>query len=413
MRVIHTADWHLGQRFFQYDRAQEHQRFLDWLLDFMKTEGADILIVSGDIFDTATPPNYALKQYYDFLKEVRTTTCRHIIITGGNHDSPAVLNAPKEVLKEMDVHVIGCAEKNDEGEIDFEKEKIVLRDQNGEIEAVIAAVPFLRDRDLRFSVAGESYEDRAMAVKKGIESHYTELAEMVSDYSKSGIPVLATGHLYAAGGEASDSERDIHIGNLGQVSATAFPDLFDYVALGHLHRPQRIGGSDRVRYSGSPIPLSFSERNDTKEIVILNIENKVVELERIKVPVSRQLLRFRGNIEQLEKNFKTLDDSAWELCAWAEAVVEYEKGVEADPMARTRLLEAIEGKNIELLKISNQLDLRNDNEEIDSNESLDELSEMEIFKKRCVSKGYSDEKTEDLEKTFTELLEWMRVEATV
>ena len=149
MKILHTSDWHLGQRFLFNDREQEHQRALDWLADTIRTQEVDALIVAGDIFDINNPPNYARTMYYRFLTSLLGTSCRHIIITGGNHDSPSMLNAPRELLRLLNIHVVGAV-----GDA-LEEELVELKDSEGELELVVAAVPFLRDRDLRFSQAGE------------------------------------------------------------------------------------------------------------------------------------------------------------------------------------------------------------------------------------------------------------------
>src|SRR5688572_2974528 len=176
MKVLHTSDWHLGKRLLHHERTEEHQHFLDWLLEIIRNEKVDALIVAGDIFDTGAPSNTALKQYYDFLRSLYLTGCKHVTITGGNHDSIATLNAPKELLKYFNIHVIGGVPENLEDEI------IPLRDEIGEIKLVVCAVPFLRDKDIRLSIAGETAEEREQRIKTGICQHYKDLIPFIQDY---------------------------------------------------------------------------------------------------------------------------------------------------------------------------------------------------------------------------------------
>ncbi|MDX5347081.1 MAG: exonuclease subunit SbcD, partial [Hymenobacteraceae bacterium] len=209
MRVLHTSDWHLGQRLVNNERTEEHRLFLNWLIKTICDQEIDLLLIAGDIFDTGFPSNTALKLYYDFLREVKQTCCRDIVIIGGNHDSVSTLNAPAELLRHFNVHVVGGAPA------DAADEVVLIRDPSGAVGAVVCAVPFLRDKDVRLSIPGESDEQRETRLKQGICDHYTRLVPLVQPYKQQQIPVIATGHLFAAGGSTSDSEKEIHVGNLG------------------------------------------------------------------------------------------------------------------------------------------------------------------------------------------------------
>ena len=336
MRVLHTSDWHLGKRLLHHERTLEHQHFLDWLLETIRSEKADTLIVAGDVFDTGAPSNTALKQYYDFLRELYLTGCKHVIITGGNHDSISTLNAPKELLKYFNIHVIGGVPAN------LEEEIIPLEDESGEVQLVVCAVPFLRDKDVRLSIAGETAEEREQRIKDGICNHYKELVPYLENYKAAGIPVLATGHLFAAGSSTSDSEKEIHVGNLGQICGDQFPVEFDYVALGHLHRPQIVGGFKHVRYSGSPIPLSFSENDDRKIVLLLDFENGTLgNITEIPVPRQRRLVRFKGTLEKVQIQMLAFENEGCPLQAWAEVQVDTETFI---PNLEENLRELLGGK---------------------------------------------------------------------
>jgi exonuclease SbcD len=255
MRLLHTADWHLGARLIERDRLAEHAAFVDWLIETLRTEKIDALLLSGDVFDAANPPQEAVALYFDFLKRLADLQTVKAVITGGNHDSASHLNAPRDLLRRFDVHVFGHAGENN------------LVDLGG---AVVAAVPFLRERDLRQAAVGETITTVHEQVRASIRAHYTAQLAACREVAQ-GRPVIAMGHLTVLGVTTSDSERDIHIGNLGCVGADIF-DGFDYTALGHLHRPQRVAGQETIRYSGSSIPLSFSEAADAKSVVIIDTQ---------------------------------------------------------------------------------------------------------------------------------------------
>ncbi|MFN3380431.1 MAG: exonuclease subunit SbcD [Runella zeae] len=239
MKILHTADWHLGKQLHKYSLEEDQRLFLEWLSDTIQQRSIDLLLISGDIFDTANPSNLALTQYYGFLKKLIGTDCQ-VIVTGGNHDSPGVLNAPRELLKFLNIKVVGSALEN------LGDELLHIHTPKGEV--VVAAVPYLREADLRKSVSGEGYEDRLSALRQGIRGHYEKLIDLKTSQFKN-LPSIAMGHLYVNGASVSESERDIHvIGGEAAFSAEFFPEGFDYVALGHIHRPQRMGPSEMIRY---------------------------------------------------------------------------------------------------------------------------------------------------------------------
>ena len=322
MKIIHTSDWHLGQKLLYNDREQEHRLALDWLLEAIDREQADGLIVAGDIFDIGNPPNYARSLYYQFLRRLLNTKCRHVVITGGNHDSPAMLNAPRELLQALNVHVVGAASE------DPAEEVVVWKDETGAVEAIIAAVPFLRDRDLRYSVTGETGYDRVEQIRQGIKKHYEEVAAYIEEQpGAQDVPVIATGHLYATGADASGKQDNIYIGNTENIEARHFPDLFDYVALGHIHRAQVVGGLEQVRYSGSLIPLSFSETQDDKGVYVLEWSGKKLDnIRSLPVPVFRRLKGITGTLEEVQESLARFVEKEREgLEPWIEVTVHLDR----------------------------------------------------------------------------------------
>ncbi|MFT2008024.1 exonuclease SbcCD subunit D C-terminal domain-containing protein [Pontibacter sp. 13R65] len=402
MRILHTSDWHLGQRLVNLERTEEHQCFLDWLLKTIEEEQVEVLLMSGDVFDTGAPSNTALKQYYRFLTNVCATCCRHVIITGGNHDSVSTLNAPKELLNCLDIKVMGGATDN------ILDELIELHDAQGKLQLVVCAVPFLRDRDVRLSVAGETYEEREQRIKQGIAAHYQAFVPHLQPYKAQQVPVVAMGHLFAAGGTASESEKEIHVGNLGQIGADQFPAEFDYVALGHLHRPQLVNKTHHIRYSGSPIPLSFSEVTDKKVVYVLEFHaGKLTDLQELEVPCSRKLVRFKGPLEKVKQQLAVYDNSSYSLTAWAEVQVELETPL---PDLNQQLEEVLRLKpEIEMLihrpplihSVRQTLE-----QQVEQEADLHTLREKDVFLKRCES-VFPDTDHTELLATFSELLELM------
>jgi len=397
MKILHTSDWHLGQKFLYNDREEEHRCALAWLIDTIKAEQIDGLLVAGDIFDISNPPNYARRLYYNFLTQLLRTNCKHIVITGGNHDSPAMLDAPRELLAALRVHVVGAATERVEDEL------IEWRDEAGELQAVIAAVPFLRDSDLRYSVAGESGYARVERVRAGILQHYQTLGEAMQQYTD--VPKIATGHLYVKNAYASDKQDNIYIGDKENIEARQFPEIFDYVALGHIHRAQAIAGEERVRYSGSLIPLSFSETQDDKSVYVLDFQkNKLKNIETIAVPTFRRLKTVEGTLREVEEALQRFDDKGGrELTPWVEVIVHTDKII---PQLEVHLQEFTRDMNLELLKIRlnrQHIAIDGQTEETD----LMSLEVTDVFRKKCNSYGAEPEEIEELMATFSELQHWM------
>lgn len=402
MKILHTSDWHLGQKFLYNDREAEHQLALDWLSQTIIAREVDVLLVAGDIFDISNPPNYARRLYYRFLTSLLNTPCRHVIVTGGNHDSPSMLNAPKELLEAINVHVVGSVSENLEDQI------IELKDPQGQLEAVVAAVPFLRDRDLKYSFIGESGWDRIEAMRAGIKSHYEQLGKLVKNYSKKKVPIIATGHLYASGAEAAEKQNNIYIGDVENIKAEDFPKIFNYIALGHIHRPQIIGGLDHIRYSGSLIPLSFSESKDDKSVYLVHFKaDQLKEIETVPVPTFRRLKNIQGNLAKVESSLERFSKKEGrKLNPWLEIIVETEQVI---PQLDMYLKELSKDMALEILKIRL---LRMNSAEVDQEamEDLHALKVIDVFRKKCNSYGSPPEDLEELERTFIELNAWMNEE---
>lgn len=401
MRILHTADWHLGKRLEQNERTDEHLAFLDWLIGVLQTEQIDVLIVAGDIFDTGSPSNTAFEQYYGFLRKVKDTSCREVVIIGGNHDSISTLNAPQALLKYFNVHIIGGVPD------EFSDQIIEIKNPQNELELVICAVPFLRDRDIRLSIAGETMEERESRIKQGITDHYHKFTDYITGYKASQIPVIATGHLFAAGSHTSDSEKEIHVGNLGQIGADQFPAAFDYVALGHIHRPQLINKQNHIRYSGSPIPLSFSETDDQKLVIILDFEKeKLTAVRELKVPCTRRLIRIKGDMERVKTKLVLLEDPNTIYPAWVEVQVETEGFIfDLEEQLNTLITNKPYIERIFPRQISVRA-ARNLDEQTGEAMALNDLDPKTVFLKKCAAE-YPDQDQTRLLHTFNEVMEYL------
>ncbi|WP_219921561.1 exonuclease subunit SbcD [Rufibacter sp. XAAS-G3-1] len=401
IRVLHTADWHLGQRLANQERTEEHRAFLHWLCQTICDQKIDLLLIAGDVFDTGFPSNTALKLYYDFLRQVKGTCCRDLVIIGGNHDSVSTLNAPAELLRHFNVHVVGGAPANAQDQV------IVLTDDAGQPQAVVCAVPFLRDKDVRLSVPGETGEQREARLKQGICDHYNQFVPLVKEFKQQGIPVLATGHLFAAGGSASDSEKEIHVGNLGQICGDQFPPEFDYVALGHLHRPQVVHQLPHIRYSGSPIPLSFSEITDKKQLVILDFEaGKLTNIHEVAIPCWRKLVRFKGTIDQVLPKVIAYDNADLPFLAWAEVQLQYEHNLH-DHTAKLHEAFRLQ-QHVQLLihRPQRTIDSQSLDQQLPPDQDLADLKPKDVFLKKC-EEALQTDSYQSLLSTFDELLELM------
>jgi exonuclease SbcD len=307
MRIIHTSDWHLGQYFYGKSRANEHQQFLTWLLTQVKIHDIDAIIVAGDIFDTATPPSYARQMYFNFISEIQSLNCQ-LVILAGNHDSVSMLAESKDLLNALSTRVIANVSDLDNNE-NLAEQVFILKNSHKEPKAVICAVPFIRPRDVIKSQQGQSASDKSLSLQQAIVNHYQALFEqaqqLVKD-SKLKLPIIATGHLTALGVTSSDSVRDIYIGTLEALPSNAFPAA-DYIALGHIHRAQKVGKTEHIRYCGSPIALSFDEAKQSKRVLLVEFDsNHLTSVTDLIVPCFQPLAMVKTSLHELSQAVETL-----------------------------------------------------------------------------------------------------------
>lgn len=397
MKILHTSDWHLGHRLLEQSQFEEQSRFLEWLVEYIEKEKIDLLLIAGDIFDTGAPSAQSLKLYYQFLVKLQNTSCTNIVITGGNHDAPGTLNAPKELLELLSIKVIGKATEDLSDE--------VIRISKHDEEIIVAAVPYLRDQDIRKAVSGEAFDEIGERYKQALVNHYTDVADYCESINQNNAPVIAMGHLFAIGGKTSESEKSIYVGNLGDISAPDFPNTFDYIALGHLHRSQAVDKKEYIRYSGSPYILSFSEVGYDKHIVkILTDKNKVINVEEVKVPRFRDISRIAGTPNECLIELLKKDKEKPELTPWVELVLDKEY---VSSQSFFELNKIADNLSLNVLKVTLKKDKRISGIEQAATDikEIKELSPVDVFRLKCEQEGFNIEENPEILDAYHEILQ--------
>lgn len=378
LKLLHTSDWHIGRTLYGRKRYEEFEAFLSWLAETIQQNEIDALLVAGDVFDTSAPSNRAQELYYRFLCRVAASSCRHVVVVAGNHDSPSFLNAPKELLKALDVHVVGSSTASPEDEV------LVLCNEQDAPELIVCAVPYLRDRDIRVAEAGESVEDKERKLIEGIRTHYAAVAALAEQKREElgvDIPIVGTGHLFTAGGQTVDGDgvRELYVGSLAHVTAGIFPACFNYLALGHLHVPQKVNGSETIWYSGSPLPMGFGEAKQQKSVCQVEFHSTAASVQLIDVPVFQKLERVKGDWEGISS--RILELTATDTQGWLEVIYD---GTEVIGDLRERLEAAISGTQMEILRIKNNRIIDRVLGQIHEEETLDDLNVDDVFE-RCLA----------------------------
>ena len=325
MRLLHTSDWHLGHALKDVTREVEHAAFLAWLLEICAHEAPDVMLITGDVFDSATPPASAERMWFEFLAAARRARpALDIIAIAGNHDSPARLGAASAVLRELGVHVVGG----------YDRARCVIEVAGG----IVVAVPFLRPIDLPVGLAdGDS----------PLAAVYAEAIAEGRSRRRPGDALVVTGHLYVAGAETSQlSERRVSIGGQESASLRLFPDDVDYVALGHMHRAQRVG-RDSIRYAGAPIPLALDEASYKHSIVIWDGAPRTIP-----IPRTIDVVQITGTLVQALAEIAMLPVGSDLHRPYLEVIVRLDR---PEPRLRTAIETALEGKRVRLVRLATEL----------------------------------------------------------
>ncbi len=387
MRFIHTADWHLGQFFYTKSRAPEHQAFLEWLIARVEQYQVDAVIVAGDIFDTGSPPSYARELYNRFVVQLQQTGCQLVVI-GGNHDSVATLNESRELLACLNTRVIAAASDN------LADEVLPLNDRQGNPAALLCAIPFLRPRDIVHSQAGQSGREKQQSLLDAIADHYQRCYQLAVAHREAlnlPLPIIATGHLTTVGISKSDAERDIYIGTLDAFPAQAFPPA-DYIALGHIHRAQRIANCEHIRYSGSPIPLSFDEADKTKSVFLVEFnQTQLMTVTPLLIPLFQPLQTLKGSLESIEQQLRqfAVDGDGDGKNVWLDIEITTPSYI-SDLQHHIQTLTA--DLPVEVLLLRRSRERHTNAIENQHHETLSELSVEEVFERRLAQENdLSDE----------------------
>lgn len=384
MRILHTSDWHLGQHFMGKTRQAEHQAFCAWLIEQVRAHAVDALLIAGDIFDTGAPPSYAREQYNRFIVELRATGCA-LVVLGGNHDSVAMLAESKTLLAQLGTRVIpGVCEQLDE-------QLLVLQQRDGSPGAILCGIPFIRPRDVLLSQAGQSAQDKQLSLQQAIRQHYQDLYALAeAKRTKLGgeLPIIATGHLTTVGASASDSVREIYVGSLEAFPTSAFPPAA-YIALGHIHRPQKVGGLEHIRYCGSPIALSFDEAKQQKEVLLVDLDSSGLrQVSALPVPRFQPLLSLRGSLKELEVQIKqAAEQGSAEQPVWLEVLVGTDDYLSD---LQLRIAALCEGLPVEVLRIRRERGNASSSLQGQAKETLDELSVDDVFAQRLSSEALNE-----------------------
>ena len=411
MRLFHTSDWHLGQNLHGQERDFEHASFLTWLLARLAERKPDVLLIAGDIFDTVNPTVKAQERLYDFIVNAHEQQpLLTIVMIAGNHDSGSRIELPAPLMRRLRTHALGRVLWLDDGTLDVDRLLLPLPDANGEIGAWCLALPFLRPAEVTGPTLGDNY-------LRGIGQIHELLIAAANLKRQPGQALIAISHAHMAGGSVSeDSERSLIIGNAEALPASLFGESITYVALGHLHKPQRVNGEDRIRYCGSPIPLSFSEIGYQHQILEIDCEgDQLRSVETLLIPRAVNLQRIGpAPLAELLLQLKDLPDI--DLLAdidrqpWLEVRVRLD---EPQPDLRNQIESALEGKAVRLVRIGAEYAGKGSGESGDSDEGLielDQLSPQELFSRAWLD-NYGSEVDEQTLSDFATLLQEVQLES--
>jgi len=390
MRIIHTSDWHLGQYFYGKSRANEHQQFLNWLLTQITEHSVDALIVAGDIFDTGTPPSYAREMYFDFIAKITKLHCQ-LILLAGNHDSVAMLAESKQLLASVAVTVIPSVSNSVNNTVNnsISDQIIAINDTQGETTALVCAIPFIRPRDVLTSQAGQSAKTKQLTLQQAISDHYQasyqQALEKRSQLTNKAIPIIATGHLTTVGVTTSDSVRDIYIGTLEAFPANAFPDA-DYIALGHIHKPQKVAKSEHIRYCGSPIPLSFDEAKQAKQVLLVDFDqDKFKQTTALTVPTFQAMAMVKTSLDELVSDVEKLVEQHQALIDKSQAKLWLDIEIESADYLQdlhNKINGLVDDLPIEILLVRRSKKARQRMTQQEDKTTLSELTLTDVFDKR-------------------------------
>lgn len=331
MKILHTADWHLGQVFCGYDRTEEEHDMLRQIREIVSEEKPDAMVVSGDIFNTGSPSPTAQKMYNDAILDIHLACPEMtIVIISGNHDSGAKLTVTNSLWEHFQVHVLGSIERTPEGDPDFGKHIFEVKGTDGDIIGYIAAVPHTYPSN--FPAAPDANKSKQ-------EQYFHGLLEAVAAKNENHLPVVLMAHLAVKGCDTTGHDL---IGGMEYSEVTEMGTGYDYLALGHIHKPQTPSPS--ARYCGTPIPVNFGEQFDHSV--------SIVELEKGQAPVISTkaiknlipLLDIPAQAKPFAEVYKELQDYPADVTAYIRVMIQPDETM--TPLALEKITEAIKGKKL-------------------------------------------------------------------
>ncbi|NRA55612.1 MAG: exonuclease SbcCD subunit D C-terminal domain-containing protein [Gammaproteobacteria bacterium] len=404
MRIIHTSDWHLGHQLLGISRQFEQQQFLDWLFEQLVQQKIDALLVAGDIFDSANPPAWAWQLLYRFLARVKQQLPQlDLVLVAGNHDSPSKLDAPDQLFKAFDIHLIGSLPRLENNQLDFDKLIVELTNKEGVVAARVAAVPFLRAGDLELGSFDDEVPDKLIA---GVERIYQQLAAKITELNQPTQASIALGHAYMVSSQISEmSERRILGGNQHALPIDMLTQGYDYAGLGHLHRPQQLGGQ-AVYYCGSPIAMSLAEIDYKHQVKLLEFKDgELLRVDPLLVPRRVELIKVPATPLPLSQVLSLLEDltvidQPLEQQPLLEVLVLLEQ---PQAMLRDKIAEVIADKAVRLVKITTSYLNVSENNTNFPDEMLNQLEPEQVFSLKYQAQ-FNDKPPAKYTQAFSELL---------
>lgn len=400
VHFIHTSDWHLGQLFYHYSRHYEHTQFLTWLIQQIQEKQPNALLIAGDIFDVINPSSSAQKQLYQFLAEAhRVAPHMQTLMIAGNHDSGYRIEQIEPLLEKYNAKTVGLVRWHDDHTLDTDRLILPIYDQAKQIVAWCVALPFLRHAEI--TGFNEHTTDRQSA----IEYLHQTLIEEAKLRKTADQALIVMSHAHMQGGLESESERSIIIGHQEALSTDLFGDNVDYVALGHLHRPQKVG-ADHVRYSGSPIPLSLSEKDYKHQCVEAWIDFKQstpFRFQPLYVPRSVDMCRLNGELSDVMDEIKALPTDKIEATEQREYLdIEYYSFTPPPLNLRQQIEAALPPSRYRLLRIFRQVVQTESDTQDSSKIDLAPPTPVQLFDQLWKKMGYLPD--ESVKQDFLTLL---------
>jgi exonuclease SbcD len=376
MRILHTSDWHFGQYFLGHSRQAEHAKLIAWLVGQAGAHQVDSVLIAGDIFDTGAPPSYARELYNHLILALRDAGVG-LTLLAGNHDSVAMLQESRELLAALNTIVIPSVQADPGDQVR------VLKTRDGAPGAIVCAIPFIRPRDVLQSIAGQTAQEKQASLQDAIHAHYQALFSLAEQKRAAlgvHVPIVATGHLTTVGASASESVREIYVGALEAFPTDAFPAA-DYIALGHIHRPQKVGGFEHIRYSGSPLALSFDEARQQKQMLLVDLSERGLErVTPLDVPCFQPMKSIKGTLKELEAAIAAAAADVPEgETLWLEIVVSADDYLSD---LQTRIEKMTASSPVEVLRIRRERSALSGMLQQQAKETLNELTPHDVFARR-------------------------------